>query len=330
MRLEFKLLIICLVVLALSAFPFGVFAVSESSISVNLTPENPSPNENTTITLSSYTSNLDSVLISWFVNGLPVQGGKSGIGKKSFSLNAPATGSVTTVRALISLPGGEIEKKITIKPSVMVLLSQAIDSYVPPFYRGKALPTADSEIKVVAMPEIKNAGGTVNPKNLVYTWKRNYNNEVEGSGYGQNFFVYINDYLEDSDNIGVTASTVDQQYSSQASLDIRATQPRISFYKNDGQLGTLWEEALGDGHRIQGDEIVVAEPYFISPKEIQNPVLVWNWFINDNMVQTPIYRKNFMPLRAETGTSGESKLRLEIENNEQLLGTASKEISIEF
>jgi len=33
----------------------------------------------------------------------------------------------------------------------MVLLWQADDSYVPPFYEGKALPSPNSEIKVVAM-----------------------------------------------------------------------------------------------------------------------------------------------------------------------------------
>ena len=37
----------------------------------------------------------------------------------------------------------------------MVLLWQANDSYVPPFYKGKALPGADTKIKIVAMPEIR-------------------------------------------------------------------------------------------------------------------------------------------------------------------------------
>ena len=307
--------------------PFRTFAVSESSVSVSLAPENPAPGEDTTITLSSYGSNLDSVSISWFLNGKKVS---SGIGEKSFSTKAPASGLVATVRAVISLPDGVIEKNVTIRPSVMVLLWQANDSYVPPFYRGKAMPTSGSDIKVVAMPEIRNKSAAVSSKNMTYAWQRNYNNDVGGSGYGKNFFIYSNDYLENSDNIGVTASTVDGQFSSTASISVGPSQPQILFYKYDSGMGTLWEQALEDGHKIQGDEVVIAEPYFISPKEIQSPSLLWSWFINDSQIEILSFRKNTVPLRVENGISGESKLRLQVENKDQILETASKEISIEF
>lgn len=309
--------------------PFESYAVSPDSISVNLTPENPAPNENVTITLTSYVSNLDSVLISWFVNE---KKSSSQIGEKSFSVSAPGAGLETTVRVIVSLPDGQIEKRIIIKPSVMVLLWQAIDSYVPPFYRGKAMPTLDSEIKVVALPEIRNKTGAVNPKNMTYAWKLNYNNEVGGSGYGKSFFTYINDYLENGDNIEVIASTIDGQSSLRASIDISATQPQISFYKNDIKLGILWEQALSDGHKIQGDEIetIIAEPYFISPKEIWSPRLLWNWSINDTKIEILGFRQDSIPLKVESGVSGVSRLKLEIENQNQLLETVSKEINIEF
>lgn len=327
MHSNLKYSAICLVILVIFVLPFKAFAASSSSISISQAPENPSANQDTTITLSSYASNLDSVSISWFVNGKKVS---SLIGQKSFSTKAPAVGGEVAVRAVISLPDGEIEKTITIRPNVMVLLWQVKDSYVPPFYRGKALPTPESEIKVVAMPEVRNTSGTVNPKNMIYNWKINYNNDAGGSGYGKNFFTYINDYLEDADNIGVTASTTDGKYSSNASVNVVATSPQISFYKSDPSLGTLWEEALSDGHRIVGDEIVVAEPYFISPKEIWSPGLLWNWSINDSLIKILDYRKNLLPLRVESGISGISKLRLVIESKDQLLETAEKEINIEF
>src|ERR1035437_8597866 len=187
--------------------PFKANAVSQSSILVNVAPENPTPNENVSITLSSYASNLDSVLISWSVDGKTVL---SGIGKKSFSLNAPAAGGETNVVASISLPDGAIDTRIIIRPAVMILLWQANDSYVPPFYRGKALPTPDSEIKVVAMPEIKSGSSLVDPTNMTYAWKQDYNNMQDASGYGKNSFSYVNDYLESSSNISVVASTIDQ------------------------------------------------------------------------------------------------------------------------
>jgi len=327
MKFRLSLLYLITVLIVFGSFALKVNAASSDSILVDIAPPNPAPNENTIITLSSYANNLDSVLISWSVNGKTVA---SGTGKKSFSITAPAAGGQTNVVATISLPDGIINTPITIKPSVMELLWQATDSYVPPFYRGKALPTAESEIKVVAIPEVRNGSSNVPPQNMTYSWQKDYTNNVDGSGYGKDFFTYISDYLDNSNNVSVTASTVDQKYSSDASLDIGMTQPKILFYKNDNDLGTIWEQTLADGHKIQGSEIVQAVPYFISPKELLNPTLVWSWFINDSSVSLTSFKKYLMPLQAQSGVSGTAKLRLDIASQDKIFETASKEMNITF
>jgi len=327
--MRLKLFPLCLAVIFVLFWITNISDTSavSSDILVNITPPNPAPNENTTITLKSFVDNLDNALITWSVSGKNVS---SGIGKKSFSINAPSAGLETNVVATLSLPDGIIEKKIIIKPVVMTLLWQATDSYVPPFYRGKALPTPDSEVKVVAMPEVKSGSTFVSPQNMVYAWKKDYTNNVDGSGYGKDAFTFINDYLENSNNISVTASTIDQKYSSTAYINIGMVQPKILFYKNDPTLGTISQYALGDTYKIQGEETIEAVPYFISPKQIENPALVWKWFINDSVVKLLSYRKNLMPLQTEAGTHGISRLKLEIKNTEKLFQAINKEINIEF
>lgn len=328
MHTGLKFSVICLAMLVILVLPFQATALSPSVISVDMAPQSPKPNESTTISLSSYAANLDAILISWFVNGKKVS---SGVGAKYFITNAPSAGTETTIRAVLNMPDGEIEKKIVLRPSVMVLLWETTDSYVPPFYRGKALPTAESQIKVVAMPEIKTGATMTNPKNLLYSWQKNYTNDTEASGYGKNSFTFVNDYLENLDNVSVTVSTLNGSNSSQAGISITATNPQISFYRNDPLLGTIWEQTIKDGHMIQSDEIIVAEPYFISPKELWSPSLVWNWFINGSLTNNLLeYRKNWLPIKVEGGVSGTSSLRLEIENNTQLLGTAGKTINVSF
>ncbi|MFA5778017.1 MAG: hypothetical protein WC870_00795 [Candidatus Paceibacterota bacterium] len=324
-----KSLFICLFFWLMGFFilPFNISDASATDILVNIAPENPAPRENTTITLNSYAYNLDIVLISWSMNGKTTL---SGIGKKSFSLKAPSAGGETNITATIALPDGQTSLKIKIKPNIMILLWQANDSYVPPFYKGKAMPSPDSQIKVVAIPEIKSGSQIVNPKNMNYVWKKDYTNNVDGSGYGKRSFIYTSDYLDDSNNISVTASTVDQKYSSKASVDIGAFQPKILFYKNDANLGTLWEQALQNGHRVQGDETIEATPYFISPKDIRIPLLKWNWSINDSSVDTLNSTKNLMPLKIQEGISGTAKIKLEVENIYKIFTTASKEITVEF
>ena len=325
--MKLRLLVLCFVA-TLGLVPVSLaFATSASSISVDVAPPNPGPFENTTITLSSFSANLDSVLIKWFVDG---KMGLSGTGEKSFSVSAPKSGSQTRIDAKIFLPDGEIDKTIVIKPSIMILLWQANDSYVPPFYKGKAMPGADSEIKIVAMPEIRNGSGNVSPKNMTYSWKKDYTNIPDDSGYGKNYLLYTNDYLENSSNVSVVASTLDQQSSSESNITVGSVLPKILFYKQDNEMGTLWEKALQNGHNVESDEIIVAAPYFISPKDIRRPELVFSWFINHNPVDVSIGAKNIMPVKVQSGTSGTSTIGLQIVNKYRIFETANKELNVNF
>lgn len=313
-----------MLLLGLLGVPEKGIAVSPSSIQVNVAPENPAPGESVRITLASYASNLDSVSISWSVDGKAMA---SGIGVKSFDTKAPPAGEETRVSATVALPDGSIEKVILIRPITMALLWQANDSYVPPFYKGKALPTPDSEVKIVALPETKSG---VTDQNMVYAWQKDYTNDPGGSGYGKNFYIYHNDYLDDSNTIGVTVATTDQKYSSQASLTLGTFQPDIIFYKNDPSLGTIWEHALENDHTVTGEEIIQAAPYYISPSEIRAPSLVWDWSINGSYVATSGVGRNFFPVKAQPGMSGVASIGLEINNTYKLFESATKELRVQF
>jgi len=212
----------------------------------------------------------------------------------------------------------------------MVLLWQANDSYVPPFYKGKAMPSPNSSVKVVALPQIKNGSSLVDPKNMTYSWKLDSTNDQNSSGYGKNSFSYVSDYLDNSNNVNVAASTTDQKYSTEGSLDVSTTSPKIQFYKNDPTLGTLWEQALSAGHQIVGNEVVQAAPYFISPKDIRIPFLTFSWYINNEQIAVPSHSKNLFPLTAQAGTSGTANIKLEVNNTNSLVNTVTKEMSVNF
>jgi hypothetical protein len=323
-----SLLLVIFVIFTISFFSSSpLFANLETDISIDATPINPNPNENVTIKLTSFALNLDSAAIRWTVNGKNIL---SGTGKKSISTNVGSAGSSTMVSATITVPEGTVEKKIVLRPNTLTLLWQATDSYVPPFYKGKALPTSGSEIKVVAMPEVRIAGNMVNPSNLTYAWRKDYSNDQEGSGYGKNSFIYSNDYLDDTNSISVTVSTIDQNYNADESITVSSVTPQIYFYRKDPVIGVIWDKAILNNHTISGEEVLLAAPYFISPKIIWNPRLIWNWFINDNLVNNADVPSNTLPIKATQGTSGTSKIRLEIDNKDKLYQNVSKEINIQF
>ncbi len=306
---------------------FKVSAQTANDILVNVSPENPAPGESTNINLDSYSLNLDASKITWKVGGKVVL---TGFGKKSYTLTAPNAGAETAVTISVTSGTTSVETKVIIKPTVTVMLWQADDSYVPPFYKGKALPTPDSSIKIVAIPEIKTGANFVNPKNMTYSWRKDFTNDQEASGYGRDSFSYIGDYLDSSNFIEVNATTIDQKYSATASATIPTFQPKLIFYKNNANLGTVFEEAIADGYNIKDKEIIFAAPYFIAPKDIRIPRLVWTWSINGEAIPTDILQKNLLPLQVQSGVSGSSTVKLEIENMDKIFQTASKEINFTF
>lgn len=326
--MKFRFLILITTILTIGiVLPFKASASSPSDISVATSPANPTPNQNVTITLSSYVDDLNNVLISWSVNE---KKSVSGIGDKTFSLTAPALGQKTTVVATISLSDGDLNETITIKPAIITMLWQANDSYVPPFYEGKALPSPDSEIKVVAIPEIKDGSTLVDPTNMTYDWQLDQTNDEDNSGYGKDSYVYVSDYLDNSNNVSVTASTLDQNDSVEGSVDVSNVAPKIDFYKNDSTLGTIWDQAISDGYQVTGNEILQAAPYFISPKDLRIPFLTWTWSINNQQITVPTYSDTLLPLQLQAGVHGASKIDLEVSNIHSLVNTASKEINVNF
>ncbi len=310
----------------MSFFSYAL-AGSPNDIIVNMAPENPKPNETVNINLNSYSYNLDTVNITYSVNNKIIS---EGVGKKSFSLIAPEISGENIVLINIDLPDGAVELRLVVKPNNTVLLWQAIDSYVPPFYKGKAFPTPESSIKVVAMPEIIVAKSMLNPKNMTYNWKLDYTNDGGASGYGKNFFIYTNDYLDKVNNVAVNINTVDQQYGVTEDINISSADAKIVFYKKDSRFGTMWDNAITNNHIIFEDEILEAHPYFISPKQLLNPLLSWNWTLNNTPISINSIFKNTIPLKKSEGVSGKAVLQVQIENKYKIFSTATKELNLEF
>ncbi len=306
---------------------FYTHAQIVSDVYIATIPENPEPGEDVTVQVSSYTINVDGTLITWYENGKRVS---SGIGLKSHSMKAPDSGKETTVVARLETLEDSVDVSVVIRPSVMVILWETSDSYVPPFYKGKALLTADSAVKIVAMPEIGQGSTRVNPKNMVYSWRKDYSNDQEASGYGKNYFIYTSDYLDPSSFIEVSATTVAGDKTSSGGTNIGTYQPKVLFYKVDEALGTLFENALKSGHRIVNKEVVFVAPYFISPRDLRIPRLDWSWYINDSRIINENIQPNIIPLQVESGVSGMSKLRILIEHRDKLTQTANGEIQFEF
>lgn len=305
------------------SFAANEIAVQEGDISATLIPENPQPYQDVTITLSSYATDLNKAMIQWQIGSNIVLGG---YGKTSYSFKALGPDAITLIDVSIAVPGSveKVNKRIVINPSEVELIWEGVDSYTPPFYRGKAFPSPEGLIKVVAIPNsntIKQGKGSI-----TYTWKSGDNTVQGASGYNKDSYVFQNSELNDSEKVTVTAESVNGQYSATNTVEVPITQPKIVFYKRSPTEGILYNQALTDESFISEDEVtVVAEPYFLAFKG-KEAVFSYKWKINGSPIETPSKKTELTIRPAARG--GYATIGLGLENLNTLFQKVTSQVKI--
>lgn len=297
-------------------------ALSQTDVSVESIPDIPGPYENVTLNLTSYATDLNRLQINWFENGVSKL---SGVGKKQYSFQTKGIGEITTIEARITADGSILSKRFVIKPAGIDMLWEATDTYVTPFYKGKALPSSEGVIKVVALPHFKNGSGETISSSVVYNWKRNYNSVTDSSGYGKNVFLFKQSYLNPIEQIGLTA--IDNSTGSSVKKDvfIKTYTPKILFYEKDPLLGIKYESAFNEIGVTDAEKTIIAEPYFFSPGNIFSTDLDFIWKINGTTVTPPDVRN---VLTVKSGGSGESNITLEIKNRKKIFVDSKSNLKI--
>lgn len=283
----------------------------QSDINYEIIPTNPNPGENFLIKLSSFSVDINRSNISWISGGVSK---KSGVGLKSFNQTSPSDGSNITITAIIETQDGiNIQKQITVSSKSMDVLWEVKDGYVPPFYKGKALPTSESRIKVSAMPN-KNTLET-----YIAKWKLNSVILDGGANTGKMSFEYRNSYLKESDEISLEIGSLSNTINTKKIIYIPISEPSILFYKIDGALGTLYNKSLNSMIEMDKNTLIVsAEPYYFSPKSIRDGQLTFKWKVNNSPITTP-KKKNILELAFEGGKNGRAEIGLDITSETKLL-----------
>ncbi len=309
--------------------PFSVSAqVRDTDISLQISPAYPAPNQDVTATLSSQSADLDKTLISWSLNG---QERLTGIGKKEFDFNTGDLGTSENISAIVyTVDGNSITKNLSVQPAQVDMLWESPDSYVPPFYRGKALAPSQGTIKVVAVPFLSSGGGKADPANLAYAWTKDGKGQTDSSGWGKDYFTFQNSYLDDGNAISVQVSDILGNATAGGSINLKTYAPKIVFYPRDPVFGTQWGEALSDGFSVpSGGETMVAAPYFFSETDPNSSSLSYTWTLTGEPIDTPD-PKNILSVKPAAGTSGAADIKVSINNANTLFQNASGELNVNF
>ena len=223
-------------------------------------PETPGPREQVMIEAQGIGNFLGNADIIWSVDGKAV---KRGMGERTFIFTTGALGERTSVRVTIdSETQGFFSRTFTFTPSLVNLVWEA-DTTVPPLYRGKALYSAGSPLKVVAFPTVYSGSSRVAPSALSYQWERGGESVPEASGLGRYGFSFSGDQLKNAETVGVDVYYGNTK-AARGEITISAAEPQVLFYERDPLRGILYEKALPAAISLAGT--VVLKACSIMPK----------------------------------------------------------------
>jgi hypothetical protein len=197
-----------------------------------------------------------------------------------------------------------------IRPTEVELLWEA-DSYVPPFYRGRALPSAGSHLRFFAMPRLARAGGAlISPNDLLYTWRKNGKVAQSVSGRGKHTVLLDSPVLFGSDTVSVEVSTTDGELRGFSSMRIASVEPSLELYENHSLFGILYYRALGSQTTLPEEEATFsAIPYFAPVESPNSGLLIYKWRINNTAIASDTTRPNAITLNA-AGSDGRAFIEL--------------------
>lgn len=276
-----------------------------SALTISANPQHPSPNSTVTLTAQSPILDLQDSDIEWTVDGQSVGSGGS------ITVTIGGLGTETDVDVAVSGPSGNDSASIAIVPTSIDLLWEA-NSYVPPFYKGRAIPTSGSTIRLLAVPHFVEPDGTaVPPSDIDFTWKFNNGTDKAQSGIGESSATFPAAVLYGADTIEVDASTPDGTLAGQTNITIQTQSPQLVLYEDNPLFGIMYHAAVGSSQNASESEVsYAAVPYFAAAASPNDSSLAYEWNVNGSAVAADAADPSEITISASS--SGQAQVQLSV------------------
>jgi len=290
----------------------------QQRIDASVSPQYPGPNETVTIKLQNYSEDVSSIRFNWSLDGVSKL---SGPGENIFSFTTGPDGS--RHRIYVSLNGSLVSTSKTFDFGIgSVDLIPEPFSYTHPFYEGKSFPSYDSDVSVVAIPNISG----VSRDNLHYTWKQDGVVLGSVSGVGRSSLLVPSSYLIKTKNIEVLVGESANSVVAKGNVSITPQEGQVLIYEDSPLYGVLYNQAIRELNLPEKELSIVAEPYFFSSVG-SYPILEFVWKMNNSLISNP---GNTLTLRNEDNSTGTSEVSVEAKNSLSILESARTSSLLNF
>jgi hypothetical protein len=302
----------------------------QNPLTLSYSPRNPDPGETVTVRVEMGGRHAPSSLVNWYVDGELFS---SGAGAQSISFRVREVGEVSTIYAEVVPRVGTPERTLplVIGASYIDMLWEAFNAETPPFYKGKALPSWDSIVRVHVIPRVYSATGTrIEPGTFIYTWEKNarradLNNQ---SGYGRDSVFVPADFTRRTHRVTVFLANDATGVSTIGSVEIRLHDPEILLYEKHPLGGVIFERALSSSvtHPADGSVLrIVAYPFGMSVRNRES--IGFTWSVNGRRLDNTAAMNRGEIFLAPEG-AGSSRLQIRVRNEEEPLQLDEKTINV--
>lgn len=292
--------VLCFLVLSL-VIPFSAHAQLPTRADIAVNPPFPQPYSAVTVSLEAYSMDTVGATITWFVDGVEQISSQNA---RSLTLQTGTLGKKIPLSATVKmLNGPSFTVRRDIIPAAVDLVLES-DTYVPAFYRGRALPSGNASMRAIAIPHV---GSSVSPSSLTYRWELGGGVLFRGPIRGkQSADITMSRFADE--RLSVTVIDQNGQSVAQRTIVLNPIEPELHFYE-DNPLRGLHERAIIDSLTLIGDETTVyAEPYYMStnltPESAQ-----FTWSINGEDATYQNSDQHTITLR-KSGGSGSALVEL--------------------
>ena len=298
------------------------FQTFQTTLAIDITPNYPAPGTSFGATLQNLGSDFAQAHITWTVDGKELT---QFANDSAITLVAPKTGIHMTIQAVVSKPGKTSESaSITIVPQGLDLVWEG-QTYIPPFYPGRALPAPDSTLRLVALPTFIEGGQEINPGELSYKWTVNDKVQLQQSGVGRNTLDAVMPHFAQPLAVNVLV-TSNSGLQSQLSYLIPAESQAVRIYEDTPLLGTLFNHAINTVFALHGSEATLrAYPFYFS---LPLSDTSFSWSLN-GITAASAGNGPALTLRAESGV-GTANVSLHATQVKQILQSATAAFTVSF
>lgn len=324
MRLK-SILVLVLIALIL---PLSSWAQlnDDLDVSILVSPPTPGPNTKVTLRINDYSSDIASADIRWSVNG---KLSARGPGLVSFNFTTGAVGGATTVTVEITPKGGLASSQtLTFRPATINLILSA-DSYVPPFYRGRALPGNENDVRIVAIPLFYDGTSRLPYETLDYNWQNDFEPLPDQSGVGRNVLSLKTVSIFGDTTVKLTVTSPGGSIEATKLITISPVNPGLLLYLVDPLAGINYDRPLASRMSMEDQELTLeAVPFFFPAKHRAATGLQYSFSINGKRATTNINSPQRITLRQEGEAVGNATVGVSVTDPFDSLITAARNISI--